>query len=69
MISAQALISLVIWLVVAGLIYWLCEWALGSLGIPEPFNKVIRVIMILIVFFIVLNALLTLAGWPLLRLH
>ncbi len=60
MISAAA--HLVVWLSVAGLLYWLVTWALGQIGIPEPFNKVIRVVLILVVFLICLNALLSLAG-------
>lgn len=64
-ISGQSLINLVIWLIIAAVIYGVLEWGLAKIGIPEPFNKVIRVIMVLVVVVIVINALLTLTGHPL----
>lgn len=36
-------ISIVIW----GLIFWLAYWILGELGLPEPFNKGARIILVL----------------------
>lgn len=67
MISLSGLLYLLVWLVVAGCIYWLVTWLLGVLAIPEPFNKVIRVIVAIIAFVIVLNALLSLVGISLVR--
>lgn len=55
------MISLLISLVVAGLIVWLLLWALGEFGIPEPFNKVARVIIILFAVVWVLRLLLPMA--------
>lgn len=63
-LTANNLIAVVVWLIVAGLIWWILTWALDAIGIPEPFNKVARVILILIVAVICINALLTLAGRP-----
>lgn len=68
MITLSALVSLVVWLIIAGLVYWLVLWVLGQIGVPEPFNKVIRVVVAIFVFLIVLNALLTLAGVPIVKL-
>lgn len=63
-ITISGLISAIIWLVIAGLIYWLCMWLLGQCGVPEPFNKVIRILVALVVFIIVLNVLLGFSGTP-----
>lgn len=68
MISMTALINVVLWLIVAGVVYWLVTWAIGQIGVPEPFNKVIRVILVIIVFLICLNALFMLFGRPLFAL-
>lgn len=65
MISAAILVNVILLLVFAGLVYWLVSWAIGAMGIPEPFNKIINVILILIVLFICLNALFMLFGHPL----
>lgn len=63
-ISGQVVLTVVIWLVVAGLIYFILDWAITAIGIPEPFNKVARVILILAAVIIVINALLMLVGSP-----
>lgn len=57
-VSIEGLITLLIYVIVLGLIFWLIWWLIGYVGIPEPFNKVIRVIVGLIAFIIVLYILL-----------
>ena len=56
------LISLIVTLVILGLIFWLVMWFINYVGVPEPFRKVIIVIVGLIVFLFVLNILLSLLG-------
>lgn len=66
-ISGQALFEALIWLVVVALICWVLWWFIGYCGIPEPFNKVARVIVALFAVIVVINVLLTLAGHPIFR--
>ncbi len=67
--SLNGLLELIIYLVVVGLIFWVIWWFLGYVGVPEPFNKVIRVILGLIALVIVINLLLGLVGSPLFTLR
>jgi hypothetical protein len=67
MISGATLLSLLIWLVIGGLIFWLLWWFIGFVGIPEPFNKVARVLVGLAAVVFLINLLLGLAGRPLFR--
>lgn len=60
--SVEGLIMLLIWLVVMGLIFWLLWWFLGYVGLPEPFNKVARVLIGLIAFVILIYLLLGILG-------
>jgi hypothetical protein len=64
-LSLNGVLELVIYLVVVGLIFWVIWWFLGYVGVPEPFNKVIRVILGLVALIIVINLLLGLIGNPL----
>jgi len=66
-ISGSALLNAVIWIIVAGVIYWLVMWAIDKIGVPEPFHKVLMVVVILAVLIILVNALLTIAGHPFIR--
>jgi len=68
-ISLSGLLGLVVYLVIIGLIFWVIWWFLGYVGVPEPFNKVIRVIIGLVALIIVINLLLGFAGHPFFRLN
>ena len=67
-IGLEGLLSFIVYLVVVGLIFWVIWWFLSYVGVPEPFNKVIRVIMGLIALIIVVNLLLGLVGSPMFTL-
>ena len=60
----DVLISLVVYLVIAGLIWWAATTVLGVLPIPEPFKTVINVIMIVVLCLILIYALLPLLHLP-----
>ena len=61
-ISGESLMWLVVEVIVVGLIFWLIQWGLGQIGLPEPFAKVVKVIMILAVVVFLINALLSVGG-------
>lgn len=63
------MIELLIQLVVLGLIFWVIWWFIGYVGIPEPFNKVLRVVIGLVVLIVIINVLLGLTGTSLLNLR
>lgn len=61
-ISGEALIWAVVQIVIAAVIYYVVTWGIAKIGVPEPFNKVLMVIVVLMVVFFCVNALLTIAG-------
>lgn len=67
MIETSALLSLIVQLVIAGLIFWLVRWFLRDIGIPEPFNKLILAIVALVVLVYLVNILLRISGTALFR--
>jgi hypothetical protein len=67
-VSVEGLISLIVWLIIVGLIFWLLWWFIGYIGLPEPFNKVARVLIGLVAFLILIYLLLGILG-PMPRLH
>ncbi len=66
-ISAEGAINLVITLLIVGLIFWLLHWLIGYVGIGEPFAKIARVILAVAAVLICINALLGLAGHPIIK--
>lgn len=66
-VSGQALVSTLVWVIVVGLIAWLLWWLIGYIGLPEPFNKVCRVIVAIVCVLFLINVLLSLAGHPVVR--
>lgn len=58
----ETLIQLVVYLVIAGLIWWAVSTIVNVIPMPEPIKTVVNVIMVVIICLIVLYALLGLAG-------
>ncbi len=68
MIPLAGLVSTLICVIVAGVIFGLLWWLIGFCGIPEPFNKVARVIVALIAVLFLIAVLLSLVnGQPIFR--
>jgi hypothetical protein len=61
------LLNLLVFLIVTGLICYLLWWLIDFIGLPEPFNKVIKVIIAVVAVIVLINALLGLIGQPFLR--
>jgi hypothetical protein len=58
----SSLLHLLVVIVIAGLVFWLIWWFIGYVGVPEPFNKVIRVIVGLVALIFLIGILLNIAG-------
>jgi hypothetical protein len=68
MISISAAVTVVLYLIIAGLIFGLLWWLIGYCGVPEPFNKVARVILAVLAVFVCIGILLSLvSGQPVFR--
>lgn len=61
-VALSGLVGLLIHLLVAALIFWLIWWALNYIGPPEPFRKVITVILVIVAVIYLINVLLGLSG-------
>jgi len=60
----NTLIHAIIWLAVVGLIFYVLWWALGKIGLPEPFNKVATVLLVVVGALVLIYFLLGLIGSP-----
>ena len=65
------LLSILVTLVVAGLVFYLLFWFIGYVGLPAPFDKVARVVLALFAVIFLLSLLIGGAGmhpwlgnWP-----
>jgi uncharacterized membrane protein len=62
MISLSAATYVILYLIVAGLIFWLLHWLIGYVGIPEPFNKIAHIILAVVAVVVCIGILLSLVG-------
>jgi hypothetical protein len=58
----SALINLLIWIVILGLLLWVFLYALENIPLPEPFGRVARVIVVVVFVLILILLLLQLVG-------
>ncbi|MDE2105412.1 MAG: hypothetical protein KGL39_49755 [Patescibacteria group bacterium] len=65
----DTLIAVIVYLIIAGLLWWAVTTILAVMPIAEPIKTVIRVLMVVVLCLIVIYALLPLVphGRPLLR--
>ena len=63
--AASGLLSLLVTIVIAGLIFWLVWWFINFVGLPEPFNKVTQVIVGLAALVFLLSLLIGGGSHPL----
>jgi len=58
----NALITLIIWLLVIGILYWIVIYVLDAIPIPDPPNRIIKVVLAVVLALVVLMVLLDLLG-------
>ena len=56
------MLSILISLIIVGLIVYVAFWGLGEIGLPAPFDKIARVIIVLFAVIYLISILLPLAG-------
>ena len=68
-LSLGGLMETVIYLIIVGGVLWLLLWLVGYVGLPEPFAKVAKIIIMVVGVIILINVLLGLAGTPMFTLR
>jgi hypothetical protein len=58
----SALITLIVWLLVVGILYWIVIYVLDAIPIPDPPNRIIKVVLAVVLALAVLLMLLDLMG-------
>jgi hypothetical protein len=56
------LVNLIIYIIILGLLFWVLQYAISAIPLPEPFAKVAQVLLILVAVVIVIILLLQLVG-------
>ncbi len=69
LISGGALINSLVWLICIGLVFYLLFWLIGYIALPEPFSKVIKVILAVAAVIVLINVIMSFAGSPYWRWH
>lgn len=62
MITLTAAVTFVVYLIVAGLVFWLLWWLLNFINPPEPFKKVGTVVLAVLAVLVAISILLSLVG-------
>jgi hypothetical protein len=57
-----ALINLIVWLLVVGILYWIVVYVIDAIPIPDPPNRIIKLVLIVVIALTVILMLLNLVG-------
>lgn len=58
----MSLITLIIYLVVLGLLYWLAKYVIDHLALPEPAARILNLVVVVIFVLIIIAVLLNFIG-------
>lgn len=61
-LSVSGLLPLLLQIIIIAVVFWLVNWAIGYIGIGDPFAKIIRVVMAIIAVIYCINLLMSLTG-------
>lgn len=56
------LVNLIIWLIVVGILLALVYWVLDAIPIPEPINRIVKVVVVVVAALVLILLLLQLLG-------
>lgn len=62
MISLQMAVTVVIYLMVAGLVFWLLWWLINYVAPPEPFRKIANVVLAILAVLVIIGILFSFVG-------
>ncbi len=62
--ALEDLVELVVYLAIVGGVVWLLLWLISYVGLPAPFNKVARVVVMVAAVLILISVLLSFVGHP-----
>ncbi len=57
-----AIINLIIWLLIIGIVYWLAIYVLQAIPIPDPPARFVKIAITVLLVLVVLNLILGLVG-------
>lgn len=58
----HGLITLIIYLLILGLLVWLVNYIVDAIPLPEPFNRLIKIAVIVVAVLVVILLLLQIVG-------
>jgi hypothetical protein len=58
----SAIFTLIVYLIVLGLLYWLVVYVLDAVPIPDPPNRIIKILLMVLMVLVVIVLLLNLIG-------
>ena len=62
MISLSGAVTVIVYLLIAGAVFWLLNFLIDTVAPPEPFRKVAKVIVLVLAVLVVIGVLLSLVG-------
>jgi predicted PurR-regulated permease PerM len=62
MLSLTGMVTIVVYLIVAGLVFWLLSWLVDYCEVKDPFRKVAKIVLAIMAVLVVIGILLSLVG-------
>ena len=57
-----ALVNLIVWLLIVGILIALVYWVLDAIPLPDPINRIVKVVVVVVAALVLILLLLQLIG-------
>lgn len=67
MIGIRGVVRFVVLMIVLGCVFWLLLWLLDYVGLPQPFDKIAHVGLVVLAVLALIGLILDVAGYPIFK--
>jgi SNF family Na+-dependent transporter len=67
MLEGNDIVRAIVWVVVAGVVFWLLTWLIDYAGLKEPFNRVAKIMLAILAVVFLINIIMMVMGRPFIR--
>jgi glucan phosphoethanolaminetransferase (alkaline phosphatase superfamily) len=57
-----ALVNLIVWMLIVGILYAVAVWVIDTIPLPNPMNRIVKIVLVVVIALVVILLLLDLVG-------
>ena len=67
MVNLRTVVRIFFFIIICGLVFWLLEFLLDYIGLPQPFDKIAHVLLVVAAVAVLIGIIMDAAGYPIFK--